>query len=159
MSTAGIADIIRQAVAIETNGELFYKEQAEKFASNIELKTLFERLAHEEEGHRSYFLSLIQSLSEKTFVHDEDTFMDSFIKRMIFDTGRFRMEMDLISSVGDALDFAIRRELDSVLYYYELKRLVDSSHYDAIDTIAQEERRHVSILTSLKEKIIKKEDV
>lgn len=159
MSSLRIADIITQAVAIETNGELFYSEQALKFADKEDIRSLFERLALEEKGHKAYFSSLLHSVAESGVPDDNMAFMESFVKRMIFDSDRFRSEMRLIATVHEALDFAIRRELDSVLYYYELKRIVDATHHDTVEKIAQEERRHVTILTEIKEKYNKKEGV
>lgn len=159
MSSVRIADIIAHAVSIETNGELFYTEQALRFADKDDVKSLFERLAEEEKGHKTYFASLLNAVLPRDIDSNDDSFMDSFVKRMIFDGERFRTEMRLVSTVGEALDFAIRRELDSVLYYYELMRMIDVSHHDVIEQIAHEERRHVTILTEIKEKYNKKEGV
>ena len=54
------------------------------------------------------------------------------------------------SSVTEALDFAIQREMDSILYYQEIKKLVDTRHTDAIDLIIGEERMHFAILSRLR---------
>ncbi len=161
MSSLRIADIIKQALTVETNGEVFYKTCAEKFSANVPVKVLFNELADEEIVHRNYFASLLQASSTVSLHEDIESgiFMDSFVKRMIFDSERFRTELKFISTVKEALDFAIRRELDSVLYYYELKRLTDPEQAEHIDKIADEERRHVVRLTALQETLQDKEEL
>ena len=54
------------------------------------------------------------------------------------------------ASVNDALDFAIQRELDSMLYYQEMKRFVDARQGSTVDLIIDEERKHFSILSKLR---------
>jgi len=49
-----------------------------------------------------------------------------------------------------ALDFAIGRELDSVLYYSEMKKYVTASAQDLLEQVIEEERKHVVILTNIK---------
>jgi len=49
-----------------------------------------------------------------------------------------------------AVDFAIRRELDSILYYLEIRNIVPEAQRPAIDRIVEQERRHFTQLTDLK---------
>ncbi|MDI6726248.1 MAG: hypothetical protein QMD32_04735, partial [Smithellaceae bacterium] len=49
-----------------------------------------------------------------------------------------------------AVDFAIRRELDSILYYHEIRKFLPLSEYDQIEKIIEEERRHFHKLSELK---------
>ncbi|MCX7959841.1 MAG: hypothetical protein N3B13_12435, partial [Deltaproteobacteria bacterium] len=53
-----------------------------------------------------------------------------------------------------ALEFAIQKELDSVLYYYELKNIVASAEHNLIDKIIAEERSHFEKLSRIKSIII-----
>ncbi|NTV54078.1 MAG: hypothetical protein HGA73_01335, partial [Syntrophaceae bacterium] len=55
-----------------------------------------------------------------------------------------------IKDVIAALDFAIGRELDSVLYYSEMKKYVTPSAQDLLEQVIEEERKHVVILTNIK---------
>ena len=50
------------------------------------------------------------------------------------------------------MDFAIKRELDSILYYHEIKRLVPVAQHAAIEQIIEEERKHFSALTEMKKR-------
>ena len=49
-----------------------------------------------------------------------------------------------------ALDFAIQRELDSILYYHEIKKLVPPAQHEILENIIEEERKHFLSLTEMK---------
>ena len=49
-----------------------------------------------------------------------------------------------------ALEFGIRRETDSILYYHEVKKFVPEARQGAIDGIIEEERRHFVRLHEMK---------
>ncbi len=59
-------------------------------------------------------------------------------------------ELPGVHSTTAALDFAIQRELDSILYYQELKAFVPEKDFSILDTIIAEERKHFSVLTEAK---------
>ena len=50
-------------------------------------------------------------------------------------------ELAKVKDTIGAIDFAIKRELDSILYYHESKRLVPESQHAAIEKIIEEERK------------------
>jgi len=54
------------------------------------------------------------------------------------------------NSLPEVLDFAIQREMDSVLYYQELKKFVGAVYANAIDLIIDEERMHFAFLSKLR---------
>lgn len=49
-----------------------------------------------------------------------------------------------------AIDFAIQRELDSILYYQEAKQFVAPKQHGQIDKIIEEEQKHFAVLSELK---------
>ena len=49
-----------------------------------------------------------------------------------------------------AIDFAIQRELDSILYYQELKQSIMEKHRTIVDNIIAEERKHFALLAEVK---------
>jgi rubrerythrin len=49
-----------------------------------------------------------------------------------------------------ALDFAIQREADSILYYEEMKKFAGEKHASVIDRIIAEERNHFVTLVAAK---------
>ena len=49
-----------------------------------------------------------------------------------------------------ALDFAIQREMDSILYYQEIKSLLEDRCAETVDMIIDEERMHFAFLSRLR---------
>ena len=66
---------------------------------------------------------------------------------------RCQPHRDIAATRFRADDFAIRRELDSILYYHEIKKLVPAAQHGTIEQIIDEERKHYSILSAMKKKI------
>ncbi|MGB7055478.1 MAG: hypothetical protein WBE28_09185, partial [bacterium] len=66
---------------------------------------------------------------------------------IIFTPKRMEQEMSKIKDASSALRFAIDRELDSILYYQEVKNLIPQNQRGLIDNIIEEERRHFVKLT------------
>jgi len=61
-------------------------------------------------------------------------------------------ELAKVKDTLAAFDFAIKRELDSILYYHEIKRLVPEAQHATIEQIIEEERKHFSDLTDMKKR-------
>jgi rubrerythrin len=55
-----------------------------------------------------------------------------------------------VKDACSAIDFAARRELDSISYYESIKRLVPKNQHKAIDYLIAEEMDHFVQLTNLK---------
>ena len=51
-----------------------------------------------------------------------------------------------------AFDFAIQRELDSILYYHEIKNMVPAAQHEDIEKIIEEERKHFLVSTEMKKR-------
>ena len=69
---------------------------------------------------------------------------------MIFTKEAMEKELTKIKDVPSALDFAIRREMDSILYYQEIKVFVSKDQHKVIDEIMAEERSHFETLSALR---------
>ena len=149
-----IHDVVSFAIRIEENGERFYREAAEVVA-NQAVKELFQRLAQEEIGHRKTFENLLSGLGDyrppETYEGEYLAYLKDFIDgKAVFKEHPRIGDLAKASSTVGALDFAIQRELDSMLYYQEIKGFVDTRHSNAIDLIIDEERRHFAILSKLR---------
>lgn len=46
-----------------------------------------------------------------------------------------------------------QREMDSVLYYQEMKKFVGAKHHEAIDLIIDAERMHFAFLSKLRREV------
>jgi rubrerythrin len=149
-----IHDVVNFAIRIEENGERFYREAAE-IITNQPVKELFQRLAQEEIGHKKTFEKMLSGLGDyrppETYEGEYLAYLKDFIdgKAVFKEHPRIGGLAKASSTVG-ALDFAIQRELDSMLYYQEIKRFVDTRQSNTIDLIIDEERKHFAILSKLR---------
>jgi rubrerythrin len=57
-----------------------------------------------------------------------------------------------VKDTSAAVDFAIQRELDSILYYHEIKNLVPTTQHETIEKIIVEERKHYAALVDMKKR-------
>ena len=152
-----IHDVVNFAIRIEENGERFYREAAEVVA-NQAVKELFQRLAQEEIGHRKTFEKLLSGLGDyrppETYEGEYLAYLKDFIDgKAVFKDHPKIGQLAKASSVVGALDFAIQRETDSILYYQEIKKFVGTRHTDTIDLIIDEEKKHFSILSKLRREV------
>jgi rubrerythrin len=150
-----IHDVVNFAIRIEENGEQFYREAAE-IVSDQSVRELFERLAKEEAGHKKTFERLLSSLGDyrppETYEGEYLAYLTAFIDgRAVFKDHPKIPELAKASSIVGALDFAIQRELDSILFYQEMRKFVSgTSHIETIDLIIDEEKMHFAILSKLR---------
>ena len=147
-------DVVNFAIRIEENGERFYREAAE-IVANQPVKELFERLAHEETVHRKTFERLLSGLGDyrppETYEGEYLAYLKDFIDgKAVFKDHPKIAQLAEASSIAGALDFAIQREMDSILYYQEIKKFVGARHSEAIDLIIDEERMHFALLSKLR---------
>lgn len=146
-------DAMEVAIKIEENGEKFYSSMAQKF-NDPELKKLFTFLEEEENKHGKTFGKMLSKLGKFQIVeYYPDEYYDylrAYAEKVIFSAERLEEEMNRIEDKESAIDFAIRAELESILYYEEIKKLVREKEQELIDKIIEEERRHFLELSALK---------
>ncbi len=75
------------------------------------------------------------------------SYLRAYADNIIFTPQRMEEEMKKITDAASALKFAIGRELDSILYYQEVKNLVPKNQRNIVDKIIEEERKHFMKLT------------
>ncbi len=153
-------DIVQFAVRVEENGANFYRF-AVQLMKDDDAKKIFERLAEEEVKHGKTFSQIFAAMEKsppppESFAGEYAAYLRSYVDNaVIFRKDLLDKEMALVKDTVSALDFGIRRELDSINYYHEIKELLGPGNYDAIDRIIAEERKHFCILTDLKAKFSK----
>lgn len=139
------SEIFKIAVKMEENGEKFYTEAAQKL-NEEKVKALFNTLAKEEVSHKETFEEMLakidEYLPEESYLGEYLMYFKAYTEKIIFDYKKIEKEMANINDVFSALDFAINRELDSILYYNEIKKSVIKSRQGLIDKIIEEERKH-----------------
>jgi rubrerythrin len=152
MSSYQGSDIFQFAIRMEENGEKFYNYAA-SIAKDPKVYGIFTKLASEEIKHRKLFADMFSKIDtimpKESYPGEYMTYLQNSIDGKVFSTTATK-ELAEIKDVIAALDFAIGRELDSVLYYSEMKKYVTSSAQSLLEQVIEEERRHVVILTNIK---------
>lgn len=151
MGIFNIKDVFEFAVKIEERGEKFYRETANQLNSP-EVVRLFNKLADDEDKHRVTFAKMAEKLGKSVQPENlQDEFyayLEAYTQNLIFND--LPADFPKIKDAKVALTFAIDKELDSVLYYTEIKNLIPISEHSSVDEIINEERRHVVNLSMLR---------
>jgi len=159
MGVFAASDIVEVAIRIEENGVNFYKF-AEQLAKQQEAKELFAHLADEEVKHKKIFEEIFAKMEKssppESYEGEYSAYLRSYVdNNIIFTKEAMDKELSKVTDTIAAFDFAIRRELDSILYYHEIKKLVPAAQHGTIEQIIEEERKHFSMLTEMKKRFTK----
>jgi rubrerythrin len=156
MSLLTTGEVVQFAVRIEENGYNFYKNFAGTLKNEQE-RSLFDFLAEEELKHVAVFKKMLggagTSKTRLNYPDEYSAYLQAYADNLIFTEGSLKKEIEKIKDLRAALDFGIRRELDSILYYQEIKAFVPENDADRIDGIIREERSHFLKLTGMKKEI------
>ncbi|HOJ51764.1 MAG TPA: ferritin family protein [Syntrophales bacterium] len=153
MSTFKASDIMEFAMRIEENGENFYRF-AIQLTGDEGIKKIFQDLAQAEANHRQLFARIFADLEKErlpeTYDGEYAAYLHNYVDgHIIFKRDLLEKELLKIKNAKEAVDFAIRRELDSILYYQEIKGFVPEKDHPTIDKIIEEERSHFKGLSQL----------
>ena len=147
-------DIVEVAVRIEENGITFYGF-AEKMAQAADVKKLFAGLAAAEAAHKRIFEKLLSQIETYTpperYAREYAEYLRNYVdNNIIFTKEVMDKQLSAVTDTPSALDFAMQRELDSILYYHEIKNLVPQAQHETIEKIIEEERKHYAMLLDAK---------
>lgn len=150
-------EVLRFAVKNEQAGEAFYRQIA-RHTSDPDVRDLFELLAEEEPRHAVIFNRMLDALEPPDAVQTEMNeyvgYMLAYYQANILFADNLTEELPAKPDPVAALDFGIRRELDSIHYYTHAKILVPPGQAGQIDEIIAEERTHFLKLSKLKRTIL-----
>ncbi len=153
------SDIVEVAIRIEENGMRFYRHAA-GIAKSPEVKVLFSRLSEDEAEHRRTFAEILADLDPSIPPEGYDpeyaAYLHSYVDNiLVFKTDALAAELSKIRDEVAALDFAIARELDSVHYYQDILGMLPAGQRGAIEAIITEEKRHFTILSAEKQRLVR----
>lgn len=159
MQVFAASDIVQVAIRIEENGIIFYKF-AEQLAKQEEAKKLFAFLADAEAGHKRTFEKFFAAVDKFTpaeqYAGEYSAYLRNYVdNNIIFTKEVMDKQLAGVKDTVAAFDFAMQRELDSILYYHEIKNLVPAAQHDAIEKIIEEERKHYALLCDMKKRFTK----
>ena len=156
MSLFEPSEVFQFAIRIEENGEKFYRQMVQKF-EDPKVKELFSYLADEEVKHKKTYEEMVSKIEKyepfETFPGEYFAYLRAYADKIIFTQKEFDEEIAKIKDINAALDYAINAELNSILYYQEVKNLVSENQRSTIDKIIEEERRHFVKLSEIKRTI------
>jgi rubrerythrin len=146
-------DVLKFAIRIEEDGELFYSRAA-LAADDRNVSDLFNELAAEEIRHKTIFEGLLSSVRHmdppETYPGEYLAYLHDYIDGKIIFSKEKKAEIPELHTVASALDFAIRREADSIMYYQELKGYISQKEQPPIDKVIAEERTHFARLSEMR---------
>jgi rubrerythrin len=151
MENFSIDEILEQAIQTENLGHEFYLNMAERFRDDEELRKLFLALAGKEIEHRNYYTCMKERFdrSAPAAVDWEEVsmYMRAFAESEFFLGNKKSLTcMDKITTVAEAVRFAIGFEKETLLYFIGLRDIAPNKA--AIDAIIDEERCHIRWLSA-----------
>ena len=151
------SEIFEIALQIEKHGEKFYQHAA-TICDDPKIKEMFEYLAVEEVKHRKTIDGLLSKIDHyeppEKYPGEYRQYLTAYSENLVFSDEEFEREMKKVDTVADAVEFAIEKELQSILYYIEMRNLVpEGPQRDEIDRLVEEERRHYLKLNDTKRTI------
>jgi rubrerythrin len=157
MPALDASEIYKFAIKIEENGEKFYRHAAEACGTDEETRKIFAHLAEEEVDHKKVFEDMLKRVPKadqrEKFPGEYGEYLSAYTDNLIFAKETGDDPWCTVVDTESALDFGIRRELDSILYYQEAKEMVGEDEKPFVEKIVEEERKHFMRLTALKKKI------
>jgi rubrerythrin len=156
MGVFAASDIVEVAIRIEENGINFYKF-AEQIAKQEEAKNLFAHLAQAEVAHKKTFEGIFAKMEKydppEQYAGEYSAYLRNYVdNNLIFTKEIMDQQLANVKDTVAAFDFAMQRELDSILYYHEIKNLVPAAQHEAIEKIIEEERKHYAALVDMKKR-------
>jgi rubrerythrin len=150
-------DILEFAVAIERNGERFYRLAQDK-VTDPEVSRLFRRLASEEVAHERTFQKILEGIEpfdpgDDGFPEDYRAYLRAFVDQVVFSDDKLDEVVNGLSDAVAAVRFAKQREQDAILFYMEMRAMVPERDRPVVDELIAEERRHYTMLAELEKKV------
>lgn len=150
-----LKEIIRFAIEIEKEGALFYEKMSEN--SNLkETKDLFLTLKSDELVHMATFEKLLNDVGpdENEYVfHLENeyiAYLHNLIENTIFKKSDLDKVANELKTTDKVIDYAIGKEIDSINYYENMKKVLNKKYHKTLEKIIKEEHSHKERLEKIK---------
>lgn len=156
MNKYSIDEVLEMAVQTEKLGYQFYTGMAGKFKNDSGLVKLFTTLASKEKMHEKTFSNLKDVVAgkgtEPVQWEEVTNYMRAYVESEFF-LGRSKSlpAMDYIKTVEHAVTFALGFEKETLLYFWELRRIVKEK--EVLDQVIDEERSHIVWLDNFRREL------
>lgn len=147
-------EVAEMGVQIEKNGRDFYNAVT-RLSKNPKAKEVFKYLAGEEEKHIKTFEGIVLSVKKyepsEAYPGEYFAYLRALSEEYVFTKKNKGLEIaKKIKNDKEAIDLGIGFEMDSILFYYEMKGVVLEGEYRVIDGLIEQEREHLRKLSALK---------
>ncbi len=135
--------LLELAVNLERAGSLFYEGLSGRFRDREDLAAVFGLLAREEEDHARTLAGMKASLRTVEVSRGEaPEHPETRAFERLFSDARLSGEKAAVVDLRTALEFAIRREIDTIFLYQEMTGLVSPDDRPVMRGLVEEERGH-----------------
>jgi rubrerythrin len=154
MAVFTAAQALEMAVKIEEHGGAFYRAAGEK-SRDAEVRELFADLASREQAHREVFARMAERVEPapepaESDVGDYASFLEVALDQAVFSGPDKAVRMaDQADNRDAALRAAMGFEKDTMLFYYDLREMVDESDRETISDVIREEKLHLRRLANM----------
>lgn len=156
MDLYDISEILQVAIKIEENGQRFYAAMKDKLPDE-KAKNIFDFLSREEEKHKETFKSLLDQVEKyvpfESYPDEYFFYLRSYANSLIFSEEELQDSIGRVNTALDAVEFGMAREVESILYYMEMKSFVPERQHNVLEKIINEERKHYIQLYNLKKEL------
>lgn len=148
------SQVLEMAMNIEENGEAFYRAVAEK-TEDAELAELFEELARREHAHYQVFKDMATEVGAPPEPSGEEigdyaSFLEVALDHAVFAGPDKALRMaEEAQDRKAALRAAMGLEKDTMLFYYDLREMVDETDRGTITDVINEEKQHLHRLVKM----------
>lgn len=156
MSKFTANDVIEFAIAIERNGERFYRLAQERVQDD-QVQKMFRRLASDEVAHGRLFEKLRASIDAydpgDEFPEEYFAYLHAFVEQIVFSDAKLDEAVAAAKDSLSAVRFAKQREQDAIQFYGEMRNLVPEADRALLDDLIAEERSHFTQLAELEKEM------
>jgi rubrerythrin len=140
------SELYRIAMQMERTGLAFYTAIAEQ-SQDLSTRAVYEYLASAEKRHLKTFRKLWNKIGKsappESYKGEYRKYLKALIKDTVFPSTAAAKSRAAKSGPSAALKTGIQAEKDSILFYTELRSLVQNPEKEAVKKILNEEKRHL----------------
>ena len=148
-------EVLDMAVKIEENGLRYYTDAAGA-SKSADLKTLFTFLADQEKDHIKIFTGLRKLLadtdaesSQADYGEEATLYLNALADSEVFTSPNEGARLaKSVKSDKEAVELAIGMEKDSLLFYYEIQKMIRPQDASVLEHLIAQEKDHVRRLTA-----------
>jgi rubrerythrin len=148
------SEIVKLGIQIEKNGRDFY-DHASKTVKADKVRQVFEYLYSEEQAHIAVFESVLNKIDEGYQPAEKHTaeyaeYLGALVEENLFTKAKQGYEVArTIKNDKQALEISLGIEKDSILFYSEMKKVLEAGVHGDIDKLIASEQEHFKRLSDV----------